>query len=112
MSQYAALPVPAIAAPTPQADEPKQIDQSRLQRYLDGTLQNSGYKAEIENERNGGMIVRFVDASTGQVLIQFPPQAVLDMVAAIEIKEGLSPSMDAQSADFTPASGAIIDKRA
>jgi uncharacterized FlaG/YvyC family protein len=91
---------------------PSSSDRSKLQQRLDDALKNTGVKAEIENERNGGMIVRLVDSSTGHILIQFPPQAVLDMVAALERKEGLSPSMDAQSADYTPASGANIDQLA
>jgi uncharacterized FlaG/YvyC family protein len=96
-------PAPAVSSASLQA---------KLQQHLDETLKSTGFKAEIENERNGGMILRYVDSKTGQVLIQFPPQAVLDLVASIEIKEGLSPSIDAQSPDFTPESGAIIDQRA
>jgi uncharacterized FlaG/YvyC family protein len=64
-----------------------QPSNSQVKEQVDNALKNTGVKAEIEMEQGLGMIMRLVTADTGQVLVQLPPQAVLDMVAQIDSEQ-------------------------
>lgn len=76
---------PAVNPASPQAAS------AQLQSQLDESLKNSGIKAEIENEKAGLVVVRFVQAGTGRVILQMPPQGVLDLVAQMEHQPESSP---------------------
>ena len=86
-------------APTPTAGAATAANaQQQLQAQLDQSLKNTGIKAEIENEKSGLVIVRFVQASTGQVILQMPPQGVLDMIAQLD-----------EQSQHSPLTGNILD---
>lgn len=76
---------------TPDTPTAAQAGSQQLKAQLDESLKNSGIKAEIENEKAGLVIVRFVQADTGRVILQMPPQGVLDLVAQMEKQPESSP---------------------
>jgi uncharacterized FlaG/YvyC family protein len=94
-------PAPPIA-PSPASSGQPQVTKEQLQAQLDQALKNSGIKTEIENERSGLVIVRFVQADTGQLILQMPPQGVLDLVADLEKQ---------MEANQSPLSGQIVDTK-
>lgn len=97
--QLASLPVSGPGqAPAAQslpsggpAAVPDKAASAQLQSQLDDSLKNSGIKAEIENEKSGLVIVRFVQADTGRVILQMPPQGVLDLIAQMDQQPEESP---------------------
>jgi uncharacterized FlaG/YvyC family protein len=95
-------PVSETAAPQTSSSSPAQVTKEQLQAQLDAALKNSGIKTEIENERSGLVIVRFVQADTGQLILQMPPQGVLDLVADLEKQI---------EANQSPLAGQIVDTK-
>src|SRR5579883_3378929 len=106
----AQAPIPAaFPSPPPPAAEagvaaaaPSPATKEQLQAQLDEALKNSGIKTEIENERSGLVIVRFVQADTGQLILQMPPKGVLDLVAEVEKQ------LESEQAPFA---GQIVDTK-
>ncbi len=96
-----------------------------LSRHFDETLKNTGIKAEIQIEKGVGMIVRLVQSDTGKVVVQLPPQGVIELVAEIQQQQDqrmkiAAPESVAATADgnaggeppLPSASGALIDQLA
>jgi uncharacterized FlaG/YvyC family protein len=114
VAQVPPIPIPqASADPVPSPTPPQAIQSAvasstspatkeQLQAQLDAALKNSGIKTEIENERSGLVIVRFVQADTGQLILQMPPQGVLDLVADLEKQ---------MEANQPPLAGQIVDTK-
>jgi len=96
------LPAPPQAIQSAVASSTSHATKEQLQAQLDAALKNSGIKTEIENERSGLVIVRFVQADTGQLILQMPPQGVLDLVA------GLEKQIETEE---SPLAGKIVDTK-
>ncbi len=147
---YNASPAPADTDPSPAGDPapspssspaaPELFPQQRpeqasaaasgqsagaiLSRHFDETLKNTGIKAEIQIEKGVGMIVRLVQSDTGKVVVQLPPQGVIELVAEIQQQqdqrmkiaapESVAATADGGNAGGEPpsASGALIDQMA
>jgi uncharacterized FlaG/YvyC family protein len=84
-----------------------QQSSAEVEQKIQNALKNTGVKAEIEMEHGMGMIVRLVHADTGQLLVQLPPQAVLDLVAQVTSEMDLEESKRFGSPNY---SGQHIDQ--
>ena len=91
------------AAPSKQSTEPVALTNDQLQKKLDDNLKITGFKAEVDTSNPDQVVVRIVDGTTGDLILQVPS------VTSLVIAEALRKSALDQG---RAGAGTLIDEAA
>lgn len=87
----AAATIVTQAGGTSPAQDPLQKAAKALEKFLPASDENRNTKLRIDrDEETGRFIYKNVDADTGEVLAQFPPAKILEIISYYREAEGLA----------------------